>query len=113
MARVTRLVDWVYTLPERGRQVLVQEQADRQQRADATAQARALDRAASLAHDAAGRLATLSPDERSEVVRLLDIEVVTMDASRTPALQIRGTVCDLGLTTGCDSGNGDPSSIEA
>jgi hypothetical protein len=58
-------------------------------RSDAEAQAGALDRAARMAQRAAGRLASMGPDQRAEVVSLLDIEVVALDSSRTPGLQIR------------------------
>jgi hypothetical protein len=55
----------------------------------------------------------MSQDERAEVIRLPDTEVIAEDASRTPAPHIKGTICDIGLTEGIHSGNWDLSSIEA
>jgi hypothetical protein len=33
--------------------------------------------------------------QRAEVIRLLDVQVAPLDAGREPALQIRGSVCDI------------------
>jgi len=80
---------------------------------NSAAQAAALDRAASLAHEAAGRLAGMTVQEQAEVIRLLDIRVVPLDDSRTPALRICGFVSDVVLGEGSSSADRHPSSIEA
>jgi len=77
------------------------------------AQAAALDRAARLARDAAGRLAAATLEERAEVIRQLDIRVVPLDDSRTPALRICGFVRQVALAHDRHSSDVHPSSIEA
>jgi hypothetical protein len=52
-------------------------------------------------------------EERAEVIRLLDIRVVPLDDSRTPALRIEGFVSDVVLGEGSSSADRHPSSIEA
>ena len=71
------------------------------------AQAAALDRAA------AGRLAAATLEERAEVIRQLDIRVVPLDDSRTPALRICGFVREVALAHDSHSSDVHPSSIEA
>jgi len=77
------------------------------------AQAAALDRAARLARDAAGRLAAATLEERAEVIRQPDSRVVPLDDSRTPALRICGFVSDVALAHDSHSSDVHPSSIEA
>jgi hypothetical protein len=77
---------------------------------DTTAQAGAMDQVAKLAQRAAGRLASMNGAQRAEVIRLLDIEVQPLETGRTPALRIRGIVCDSALAS--DPADRDACAIE-
>jgi hypothetical protein len=57
-----------------------------------------------LAQRAAGRLDTMSLEERKGVIALLDVRVEVLDKSRRPALRVRGTVADIGLSRNADDG---------
>jgi hypothetical protein len=78
----------------------------------AAAQARALERPASLVRQAAGRLATMTEAQRAEVIALLGIQVAPLDEGREPALRIQGNVCDVTMLSGGHATDGDASSTE-
>jgi site-specific DNA recombinase len=61
--------------------------------ADGKAQTASLDQLGKLAALAAGRLADASLEFQDEVLALLDVRVTVLDASKTPALRIEGTIC--------------------
>lgn len=62
--------------------------------ADQAAGRRRLDRLDELAETAAHRLSDMGTDARTEVIALLDIRVVVLDAGSRPALRMTGEVSD-------------------
>jgi len=55
----------------------------------------------------------MTEQERAEVIRLLDIRVVPLDDTGTPALRICGSVSDVVLGQSSSSADRHVSSIEA